>query len=379
MKFSYNWLRQWVDIDIDVHELADRLTASGLEVDAIKPSAGEFSGVVVARITHCDPHPDADKLVVCTVETGDGEPLQIVCGAPNARAGLVAPLATVGARLGEDFEVKTAKLRGVASQGMLCSARELGLADDHSGLLELPEEAEPGQDLRQLLKLDDSEIALDLTPNRADCLSIRGIARDVAASCQAPFQDQETPVVTASIEDQLPITLESPEDCPRYVGRIVRGIDPSARTPLWMSEALRRCGLRTIHPVVDVTNYVLLELGQPMHAFDLKQIDGEIIVRRGRAKEKLKLLDEQVVELDDSVLAICDASGPVALGGIMGGMDSAVSEGTTDVLFEAAWFKPATIMGKARDLGLHTDASHRFERGVDPQGQVAAMERITEL
>ena len=379
MKFSFNWLKQWVDIDIEGPELARRLSASGLEVDAIEPAGGDFEGVVVAAILQCEPHPDADRLVVCSVDAGDVKPLQIVCGAPNARAGLLAPLARVGARLGRDFEVKKAELRGVESQGMLCSAKELGLGDDHSGLLELADDAEPGRDFRQLLDLDDFRITLDLTPNRADCLSIRGIARDVSASCKARFIDQESEPVDAEIKDVLPIRLESPEDCPRYVGRIVRGIDAQARTPLWMREALRRCGLRSIHPVVDVTNFVLLELGQPMHAFDLSRIDKGIVVRRGRAGEKLVLLDDRQVEFDDSVLAICDASGPLALGGIMGGLDSAVSENTSDILFEAAWFKPATIMGKARDYGLHTDASHRFERGVDTQIQQRAMERATRL
>lgn len=379
MKFSFNWLKRWVDIDLDANALARRLTAAGLEVDGIEPTGGAFDGVVVAIIRECAPHPDADKLMVCTVDAGDGEPLQVVCGAPNARPGLVAPLARVGARLGEDFEVKTAKLRGVASQGMLCSAKELGLGDDHSGLLELPEDARAGEDVRNFLQLDDSAITLDLTPNRADCLSIRGIARDVSAFCAAPFIENETEPVPASIDDSLPIRLEDPEDCPRYVGRIVRGIDPNATTPLWMREVLRRSGLRPISPVVDITNFVLLELGQPMHAFDLSKINREIVVRRGRAGEKLVLLDEQEVDLDDSVLAICDADGPVALGGIMGGLESSVGENTTDILFEAAWFRPETIMGKARDYGLHTDASHRFERGVDRSLQVRAMERATGL
>ena len=379
MKFSLNWLKRWVDTDLDAQSLADRLTASGLEVEEIESLGGHFDDVVIARITECHPHPDADKLQVCTVDDGRGESLQIVCGAPNARAGLQAPLARIGARLGEDLEVKSAKLRGVESQGMLCSARELGLGDDHSGLLELPDDALLGQALSELLEIDDFRLTLNLTPNRADCLSIRGIARDVAASCEAQFLDAKIQSVDPLIDDQLAITLESPQDCPRYVGRIIRGIDPRARTPIWMREALRRCGLRAIHPVVDVTNFVMLELGQPMHAFDLTAIDTEIVVRRGRAGEKLVLLDGQEVELNDSVLAICDASRPLALGGIMGGLESGVGEDTTDILFESAWFNPATIMGKARDYGLHTDASHRFERGVDPALQHRALERATQL
>jgi len=379
MKFSFNWLKRWVEIDLDVDEFSRRLTASGLEVDGVKPVTSDFEGVVAAAILDCRPHPDADKLVVCTVDAGDEKPLQIVCGAPNARAGLVAPLAREGARLGDEFEVKKVDLRGVESHGMLCSAKELGLGDDHSGLLELPGDAEIGRDLVDLLETDDFQITLDLTPNRSDCLSIRGIARDVSASCGVRFIEHESEPVPAEIDDELPIRLESPEDCPRYVGRIIKGIDGAAKSPLWIREALRRCGLRAISPVVDVTNFVLLELGQPMHAFDLARIEGEIVVRRGRPGEKLVLLDEQEVELDESVLAICDGKRPVALGGIMGGLESGVTAQTQDVLFEAAWFRPATIMGKARDYGLHTDASHRFERGVDTNIQVRAMERATEL
>ena len=379
MKFSYNWLRQWVELDVDAHELARRLTAAGLEVDSVKATGGGFDGVVVARIVDCQPHPNADKLVVCRVDAGSGEDLQVVCGAPNARAGLIAPLAKVGATLGDDMTVRRVELRGVASDGMLCSGRELGLGDDHSGLLELPSDSTVGEDLASRLDLDDFTIDLDLTPNRADCLSIRGIARDVAAICRSSFIEQDQAAVPAEINDRFAIELKDPEDCPRYAGRVIRGIDPAARTPLWMSEALRRCGLRSISPVVDVTNYVLLELGQPMHAFDLERLDSKIVVRRAKKGESLQLLDGQEVELDESVLAICDAEKPVALGGIMGGMASAVSDDTTDILFESAWFKPGTIMGKARDFGLHTDASHRFERGVDPDGQVRAVERATQL
>ena len=379
MQFNVDWLKKWVAIDLEPQQLADKLTAAGLEVDDLRPVAAEFTDVVVAEIAECRPHPNADKLVVCMVDDGSGEPLEIVCGAPNARAGIRVPLARVGAQLGPDFRIKRAKLRGVESRGMLCSARELGLSDDHSGLMELPADAPIGDPLRDYLSLDDAVIEVDLTPNRADCLSIRGLARDVAASCSAEFTGLEITPVAATIEDSLPIRLESPEDCPRYVGRIIRGIDQSAQTPLWMAETLRRCGLRSINPVVDVTNFVLLELGQPMHAFDLDMLDEEIIVRRGKKEEKLILLDEFEVELDEDVLAICDRSGPVAIAGIMGGLASGVTEATTSILFESAWFKPATIMGKARAYGMHTDASHRFERGVDPQGQVEAVERATAL
>ncbi|MCJ7815531.1 MAG: phenylalanine--tRNA ligase subunit beta, partial [Xanthomonadales bacterium] len=272
-----------------------------------------------------------------------------------------------------------AKLRGVESFGMLCSARELGLSDDHSGLMELPADAPLGAPLREYLSLDDTVIEVDLTPNRADCLSIRGLARDVSASCNAEYTPLEIEPVAAEIEARFPIRLDSPADCPRYAGRIIRGIDPAAKTPLWMSETLRRCGLRSISPTVDVTNYVLLELGQPMHAFDLDKLCDEIVVRRGRAGEKLLLLDESKVDLDEGVLAICDSKGPVAIAGVMGGLDSGVTGATRDILFESAYFNPATIMGKARAYGMHTDASHRFERGVDPQGQVLALERATAL
>jgi len=379
MQFNVEWLKKWVAVDLDTADLAARLTASGLEVESVKPVAGDFSGVAVAEIEDCQSHPNADKLVLCTVHDGSSERLQIVCGAPNARAGIRVPLARVGASIGPDFKIKQAKLRGVDSFGMLCSAKELGLSEDHSGLMELPQDAPIGTDLREYLSLEDATIEVDLTPNRADCLSIRGLARDVSASCGVDFIGMDIPAVPAVSDDRLPIRLESPQDCSRYAGRIIRGIDPCAPTPLWMVETLRRCGLRSISPVVDVTNYVLLELGQPMHAFDLEKLADEIIVRRGREGEKLILLDESEVELDESVLAICDSKGPVAVAGIMGGLESGVSDSTTDILFESAYFKPATIMVKAREYGMHTDASHRFERGVDPQGQVAALERASAL
>jgi phenylalanyl-tRNA synthetase beta chain len=379
MQFNVEWLKKWVATDLDAESLAARLTAAGLEVDDVRPVAADFTDVVVAEIESCEKHPNADKLALCTVNDGSGELLQIVCGAPNARPGIRVPLARVGARIGPEFKIKKAKLRGVESSGMLCSAKELGLSDDHSGLMELPADAPLGVNLREYLALDDYVIEVDLTPNRADCLSVRGIARDVAASCGAEYTGKEPEPVEAVHDARFPIRLEAPEDCPRYVGRIVRGIDPTAKSPLWMVETLRRCGLRSISPTVDVTNYVLLELGQPMHAFDFGKLNDKIIVRRGRDGEKLVLLDETEAELDESILAICDSQGPVAIAGIMGGLDSGVSDQTQDILFESAYFNPATIMGKARKFGMHTDASHRFERGVDPQGQEAAVERATAL
>jgi phenylalanyl-tRNA synthetase beta chain len=379
MLFSDNWLKQWVDIDLPVEQLCETLTASGLEVDTFEPVAAPFSGVVVAEILSCEPHPNADKLRLCSIDLGGSEPAQVVCGAPNARAGIRVPLAKVGAVIGEDFKIRKAKLRGVESFGMACSARELGLSDDHSGLMELPADAPVGNDLREYLELDDHAIELDLTPNRADCLSIQGIAQDVSASCNAKLTAFGIEPVEAGVNDVISVKLEAAEDCPRYVGRIIRGIDPTAPTPLWMVEALRRSGIRSISATVDATNFVLMELGQPMHAFDLDRLQGDINVRRGRPGESLVLLDGKEVDVDDSLLAICDEAGPVALAGIMGGLDSGVTEATRNILLESAYFKPSTISGKARDMGLHTDASHRFARGVDPRGQVRAIERITQL
>jgi len=383
MKFSVDWLNEWVPVGNDAPALAEALTAAGLEVDTVQPVAGDFSGVVVGEIVACEPHPDADKLQLCRVDDGGEAPLQVVCGAPNARAGLKMPFARVGAELdgGEKgpFRIGKAKLRGVQSFGMCCSAKELGLSDDHGGLMELPADAPVGEDFRRYLDLDDHVIDLELTPNRADCLGMLGLARDVAAITGVEGAPREFEAVAPTLEDRLDIALGDPADCPRYVGRIIRGVDPTAPSPLWLKEKLRRSGIRSIGAVVDATNFVLMELGQPMHAFDLDRLQGGITVRRGRAGETLVLLDGKEVTLDPSLLAICDEAGPVALAGIMGGLDSSVTDATANLLLESAWFRPATIMGKARDLGMHTDASHRFERGVDPTGQVRAMERITAL
>lgn len=379
MRFSFQWLKQWVELDLDAIQLAERLTASGLEVDAVAPVAAPFNGVVVGEILTCEPHPNADKLKLCHVAAGEGDPLQVVCGAPNAAAGMKIAFARVGAELGDDFKIRKAKLRDVESHGMACSARELGLSDDHSGLLALPADAPVGADLRDYLGLDDHSITLDLTPNRADCLSIRGLAQDISASCAAPFTPLDISSVAPVIDDRFEVRLEYTQGCARYVGRVIRDVDPLVPTPLWMVEALRRCGVRSISAVVDVTNYVMLELGQPMHAFDLDTLQERIVVRRGKPGEKLVLLDEKEVGLDEGLVTICDASGPVALGGIMGGLATAVTGETRNVFLESAWFRPAMISGKARALGLHTDASHRFERGVDPGGQEQAVERMTAL
>ncbi len=378
MKISEQWLREWVNPGLTSEELAHQVTMAGLEVDAIDPVAGAFSGVVVARIISAEPHPDADKLRVCQVETG-GETVQIVCGAPNARAGLLAPLARVGAVLPGDFKIKPAKLRGVESQGMLCAEKELGLSDASDGLMELAADAPVGTDLREYLALDDKVIEIGLTPNRADCLGIAGIAREVGLLNSLPVKSPVFDKVTPAIDAVFPVQLQAPQRCPRYLGRIIRGVDVARPSPLWLQEKLRRCGIRSIDAVVDVTNYVLLELGQPMHGFDLDRLQGGIVVREARPGESLELLDGQTVELKTGTLVIADQAKPLAIAGIMGGEESAVSESTRNILLEAAFFTPDLLSGVARSYGLHTESSHRFERGVDFELQLEAMERATRL
>ena len=377
MKFSESWLRSAVNPSISTEELVAQVTMAGLEVDAVESAAPEMSGVVVGEILSVEQHPDADKLRVCQV-AGGGETAQVVCGAPNARAGIKVPFATVGAKLPGDFKIKKAKLRGVESFGMLCAQTELQLGDDDDGLWELPAAASVGSDLIEYLELNDNIIEVDLTPNRGDCLSIRGLAREVGVLNKTAVLEQACAPVTASINDSISITLEAPEACARYVGRVVRNLDLRQPTPQWMQEKLRRSGVRSLGPAVDVTNYVLLELGQPMHAFDLSKIDGGIVVRMGR-DEKVKLLDDSDVVIDTQTLVIADQSKALAMAGIMGGDESAVGDDTTDILFESAWFNPLAIAGKARNYGKHTDSSHRFERGVDSELQVAAIERATAL
>ena len=378
MKFSEGWLREWVDPPLDTAGLVGQLTMAGLEVDGYGPVAGAFSGVVVARVDAVAPHPNADKLTVCTVD-GGGETLTIVCGAPNVRAGMLAPLAKVGGALPGGMKIRKARLRGVESQGMLCSARELGLSEDHTGLMDLPSDAPVGRDFRDWLGLDDVSIDVDLTPNRGDCFSLLGIAREVASINGVPMTWPALGPVDPGCDAKFPIEVRAPEACPRFVGRVIQGIRPDARTPLWMVEKLRRSGIRAIHPVVDVTNYVMLELGQPMHGFDLATLEGGIVVRLAERGEKLTLLDGRVIELDPDMLVIADHGGGRAVAGIMGGETSGVSETTTDVFFEVAFFDPLAIAGRARRLGLHTDASMRFERGVDPGHQRRAVERATAL
>ncbi|MDE2225773.1 MAG: phenylalanine--tRNA ligase subunit beta [Xanthomonadaceae bacterium] len=378
MKFSENWLRSLVDIRADSATLARRLTMSGLEVAEVEPLGVALDGVIVARIIACEPHPDADKLRVCRVDTGNGE-VQIVCGAPNARAGLVAPLATIGATLPNGTTIKAARLRGVESQGMLCSARELGIDADASGLMELPSDAPAGKPLAAYLGLPDASIEVELTPNRGDCLGMAGLADEVAAEFGTRAKAFEAASVKPVIAAPREIRLEAGADCPRYLGRTLRGIDMAARTPVWMAQRLRAAGVKPINAVVDVTNYVMLETGQPMHAFDEAKLDGAVVVRRARDGETLKLLDESDAKLDAEFLVIADERKPLAVAGVMGGFDSRVTNTTRDIFLEAAHFSPATIMGRARKLGLATDAAHRFERGVDPELPRAAIERATAL
>ncbi len=378
MKFSESWLREWVNPAISSQELMDQITMAGLEVDGSEPVAGEFSGMVVAQITQAEKHPNADKLQVCTVTDGTEE-YQVVCGAPNARAGIKVALAKIGAVMPDGFKIKRAKLRQVESQGMLCSEKELDLSDDHGGIMELPESLALGQDLREALLLNDVAIEVDLTPNRADCLSIRGLAREVGVLNRMAVSQPDITPVAATITDTFPITLAAPAACSRYAGRVIKGVNVGATSPIWLVERLRRSGVRSIDPVVDVTNYVMLELGQPMHGFDLSRLKGGITVRMAAAGETLTLLDGSEVKLTPETLLIADESGPLAMAGVMGGEHSGVNAETTDVFFESAYFDPIAIAGKARTYGLHTDASHRYERGVDPELAGLAIERATAL
>jgi len=379
MKFPENWLRQHVPTSATRDGLVDTLTAIGLEVEEVTPLGEGLDGVVVAEIISADKHPEADRLQVCRVDAGDGTPVQVVCGAPNARVGLKAPFARVGAVLPGGMKLEAAKLRGVESFGMLCSARELGTDSDAAGLLELPADARPGQPIEEVLGLPDSTIEIKLTPNRADCFSVRGIAFDVAAAsgCEAaPFAVEPVP---AGSEAMLPIRLSAGGDAPRYCGRVIEGVDTSSATPWWMAERLRRSGVRPVSLLVDVTQYVMLELGQPMHAFDRDTLSGPVGVRRGRAGESMVLLDGRRVELDDGYLLVTDDDRPVALAGIMGGQDTRVTAGTRNVFLESAHFAPSAVIGRSRKLGLHTDAAHRFERGVDPALPRTAIEYATRL
>ena len=378
MKISENWLREWVNPSISSDDLVAQITLAGLEVDEVLPVASAFTGVVVGEIISAEPHPDADKLQVCKVSDGV-ETFQVVCGAPNARPGIKIPFAKIGAVLGADFKIKKAKLRQVESFGMLCSASELGLSDDHDGIMELPVSAQTGEDFRAFLGLDDQIIDVDLTPNRSDCLSIAGLAREVGVLNKLDVTPVQITPATVVVDDAFPVRVEATDACPRYLGRVVRGVDVSTQTPLWMVEKLRRSGIRSIDPIVDITNYVMLELGQPMHAFDLANLSGSIVVRMAKKDEQIVLLDGQKVTLRDDTLVIADENAPLAIAGIMGGEGSGVSAQTKDIFLESAFFAPLALAGKARSYGLHTDSSHRFERGVDATLQEKAIERATAL
>ena len=378
MKFSEAWLREWVDPDIGRDALLDQLTMAGLEVDGVERVAGAMRGAVVARIEAVEPHPDAPKLQVCTVSDGIGRH-QVVCGAPNARPGLLSAYARVGAELPGGIKIAAAELRGAGSAGMLCSAIELGMGVESDAIVELAEDCEVGADLVAALALDDVSIDVDLTPNRGDCLGLRGLAREVGVLNDLPVRHRQAPPVPAASQSAFPVTLEDPAGCPRYLGRVIENIDVNAATPFWMAERLRRSGFRGVDPVVDVTNYVMVELGQPMHAFDLDRLAGGIVVRCARAGETLTLLDGRKIAPDPDVLLITDGSGPVAVAGVMGDERSGVGSGTVNVFLECAFFSPLVVAGAARRLGLHTDASHRYERGVDFELQAQAMERATGL
>ena len=383
MKFSESWLREWVNPTISSDELAHQITMAGLEVDAVEPVAGKFSGVLIGEVVECGPHPDADKLQVTKINLGpdfnDGELVDIVCGAKNCRLGLKVAVATVGAVLPGDFKIKKAKLRGVPSHGMLCSESEIGLSDSSDGIMELASDAPIGKCVREYLDLNDVTIDVDLTANRGDCLGLKGLAREVGVLNSLSVTEPTITAVTPTIDDTVAITLSAEKACPRYLGRVIKNININAQTPLWMVEKLRRCGTRSIDPVVDVTNYVLLEQGHPMHAFDLAAIEGAINVRYANEGETLVLLDENEVKLSTQTLVIADDAKALAMAGIFGGLASGVTAESKDIFLESAFFAPLAILGKARQYGLHTDASHRYERGIDPQLQRDAMERATTL
>lgn len=378
MKISENWLRTWVNPAIDSDTLSDQLTMLGLEVDELAPVAKPFTGVVVGEVLTVEQHPDADRLRVTTVNIGSGEPLQIVCGAPNVRVGMKAPVATIGAVLPGDFKIKKGKLRGVESQGMLCGASEIDLEDKIDGLLELPADAPVGVNIREYLKLDDNVIDISITPNRGDCFSIRGIAREIAVINQLQMNEPEIKSVDATIANEKKVVI-STDGAPRYLGRVVKNVNIKAATPEWMEQALARSGIRTHSILVDVTNYVLMELGQPMHAFDLAKIEGTVHVRQAKPQETLQLLNDQEVELQEDIMVIADDQKALAIAGIMGGLASSVTDDTADIFLESAFFAPLAIAGRARRFGLHTDSSQRYERGVDFELPLIAMNRASQL
>ncbi len=377
MKISLQWLSEWVDVGRDVPALSHALTMAGLEIEGQSAAAPPMSGIVVAEVISTTRHPDAEKLSVCRVNDGTQE-IQIVCGASNVRAGMKVPLATVGAKLPDGMVIKNAKLRGVESFGMLCSAKELGLAEESSGLLELPRDLPVGQDLVSALHLDDTLLEINLTPNRGDCMSVLGVAREVAAQRHQFLQLPLVIPVPAAHTQTFPTRIES-SGCSKFLSRVIKGVAPGARSPWWLRERLRRAGVRSVSAVVDITNYVMLELGQPMHAYDLSRLQGGLVIRQARAGEQVTLLDGKAAALAEDILVIADAHNVLAMAGVMGGLDSAISDATTDVLLEVAYFEPDAIAGRGRRYGLLTDSSQRFERGVDPNLQLRAMERATQL
>jgi phenylalanyl-tRNA synthetase beta chain len=380
MKISEKWLREWVNPALNGEQLAEQLTTAGLEVDAYTPVAPAFNNVVVGFVKSAEPHPNANKLTICQVVIDSkGTETQIICGASNARPNIKVAAALPGAVLPNGLTIAARELRGVQSGGMLCAADEIGLAEESNGIMELPEDAPVGTSIRDYLQLDDHIIEVDLTPNRGDCLSVIGLSREVAALNRLPLPKPAIEEINAILTETKNITITASQGCPRYVGRIIRGIDPQAKSPIWMQERLRRAGIRSVSVVVDVTNYVLMELGQPMHAFDLNRLSGDIVVRWAKANEKLITLDDKEVTLSEDVLTIADNSGAIAMAGIMGGKSTAINDQTTDIFLESAFFAPLSTLGRARRFGLHTDSSQRFERGVDPTLQNSAMERATQL
>ena len=384
MQFSERWLRTLVDPSLPSDDLCHLLTMSGLEVETCVAVAPPFSKVVVAQVIEVARHPNADRLTLCSVDTGDGAPIGVVCGAPNVVAGMKVPCALIGAKLpgesaGQVLEIKPVAMRGVQSFGMLCSERELGISDDHSGLLVLPADAQAGTDVRNYCALDDNLITVKLTPNRADCLSVLGVAREVSALTRAPLTAPDIPAVAHTIDDTLPVSIADPEGCGRFTGRVIRDVDARAPTPEWIKRRLERSGQRSISALVDVTNYVMLELGRPLHVYDLDKLRGGIDVRFGRKGESVKLLNEQTVEVDETVLCITDDSGPIGLAGIMGGDSTKADLDSRHVFLESAFFFPQAIAGRARRYNFSSDAAHRFERGVDFDNNVAGVERATRL
>ena len=379
MKIAESWLREWVNPNLDTEALAHQLTMTGHEVDGVELQGAGLDDVIIAEVLSFEKHPNADRLNVCQVNDGSGSTLEIVCGAPNVSAGMKTPLAKPGVTLPNGMKLRKSKIRGVVSNGMLCSATELGLGSDSDGIIELPGDAPVGEPLIAFLQLPDASIDLSLTPNRGDCFSVLGIARDVAALSASEIKSPTVEPVAAEIDDVHPVDIAVPEGCPNFAGRVIRGVDPTAKSPVWMTERLRRSGLRAISSVVDITNYVMLELGQPLHAYDLSRVQGAIRPRLAKAGEKVVLLDEKEVTLNEDTLVISDDSGPIGLAGIMGGLSTAVNDASTDIFLEAAFWPPEFIAGRARSYGMHTDASLRFERGVDPQGQARAVERATKL